>query len=421
MNSIYLNKLIMNKTIILLFFLGLISCKGKVVQEVQTTLVKSGTFSEEVTEEGTVKAINSINITAPLISYRYGSLKITYMVSDGKEVNKGDTVIIIDPSEIKKAIITSQQQLQIANAELEKLKATQQSEIEDLESDLEISKISYEISKIKSEQAVYESEVTKKENDLNLEKAVIDLARAKEQIENKKKIQQEDVFQKTLSMKQLTNTLEDANRSELNLFVVSPSPGIAIVKDNWMSNQKWQVGDQPYSGTVLIELPDLNKMMAEVKINEVDITKITPGLKVEIKPDAFSDTTFSGEVISVANLAQNKDSKTKIKIFPVQILIDGKSKNLLPGLTVSCKIKISEKPGVLYIPVEAIFKDQGTEFVYVKTSSGFKRKDIKIAQSNVDFAIVSEGLSGNEELALADPFLNTEESKGENTTNRTGM
>ncbi|HEY5469421.1 MAG TPA: HlyD family efflux transporter periplasmic adaptor subunit [Bacteroidales bacterium] len=411
----------MNKTIILLLFLGLMACKGKVVQEVQTTLVKRGTFIEEINEEGAVKAINSINITAPIISYRYGSLKITYMVGDGKEVNKGDTVIIIDPSEIKKAIITSQQQLQIANAELEKLKATQQSEIEDLESDLEISNISYEISKINFEQAVYESEVTKKENNLNMEKAIIDLARAKEQIENRKKIQQEDIFQKTLSMKQLTNTLEDANRSETNLFVISPSPGIAIVKDNWMSNQKWQVGDQPYSGTVLIELPDLNKMMAEVKINEVDITKITPGLKVEIKPDAFSDTTFSGEVITVANLAQNKDSKSKIKIFPVQILIDGKSKNLLPGLTVSCKIKISEKAGVLYIPVESIFKDQGIEFVYVKTSSGFKRKDVKIAQSNVDFAIVSEGLAENEELALADPFLNKEESQGKNATTGAGM
>ena len=84
----------MNKKIIFLLFLGMIACKGKVVQEVQTTLVKKGTFLEELTEEGTVRSVNSINITAPNISYRYGSLKITNMVSDGKEVNKGDTVII---------------------------------------------------------------------------------------------------------------------------------------------------------------------------------------------------------------------------------------------------------------------------------------------------------------------------------------
>jgi multidrug efflux pump subunit AcrA (membrane-fusion protein) len=186
-----------------------------------------------------------------------------------------------------------------------------------------------------------------------------------------------------------------------------------------MTNQKWQVGDQPYSGTALIELPDLNEMMAEVKINEVDITKISPGLKVEIKPDAYSDTTFSGEVTAVANLAQNKDSKSKIKIFPVQIKINGKSRNLLPGLTVSCKIKIQEIPDVIYIPVEAINKENGGEFVYVSTTSGFKRKDIRIGSVNSDFAIVLDGLHENEELALADPFLNKEEEKNKNVPGQT--
>lgn len=401
----------MNKNLILFIFLGLAACKGKVVQDVQTTFVKRGNFTEELTEEGTVRAVNSISINAPNISYRYGALKITHMAGDGKEVNKGDTVITFDPSELKKSIITSQQQLEIANAEFEKLKATQQSEIEDLESDLEITQISQKISKINFEQATYESEVTKKEINLKLETANIALARAKEQIENRKKIQKEDIFQKNLNIKQLKASLDDANASLNNLFVISPAPGIAILKDNWMTNQKWQVGDQPYSGTTLIELPDLSVMMAEVKINEVDIAKITTGLTVEIKPDAYSDTVFSGKVIAIANLAQNKDSKSKIKIFPVKLAINNKSVSLLPGLTVSCKIKIKEMKGVLYVPVEAIFKEQGNEFVYVKTTSGFKRKDIKIGAVNTDFVVVKSGLEENEELALTDPYLNKEEGK----------
>lgn len=410
----------MNKKVILLVCLGLAACKGKVVQEVQTTFVKRGTFTEELTEEGTVRAVNSRSINAPNISYRYGNLKIISMVSDGKEVNKGDTVITFDASELKKSIITSQQQLEISNAEFEKLKATQQSEIEDLESDLEITLISQKISKINFEQATFESEVTRKEINLKLETANIALARAKEQIENRKKIQKEDIFQRTLSMKQLKATLNDANSYVNDLFVISPGSGIAILKDNWMTNQKWQAGDQPYSGTTLIELPDLKEMMAEVKINEVDITKIKPDLKVEIKPDAYSDTIFSGKVIAIANLAQNKDSKSKIKIFPVKILIDNKTISLLPGLTVSCKIKINELKGVLYVPIEAIFKDQGNEFVYIKSTSGFKRKDIKIGSVNTDFVVVKDGLDENEELALTDPYLNKEEGKGNTGTNVNG-
>ena len=402
----------MNKVIILLLCIELISCKGKrAVQEVQTTHVKKGTFTEELNEVGTVKAVNSTNINAPNISYRYGGLKITKITSDGKEVAKGDTVILFDPSEIKKAIINAQQQLEIANAELEKLKATQQSEIEDLESDLEISRISQEISKINLEQAIYDSEVTKKEINLKLETANIALAHAKEQIENKKKIQQQEVYQKTLNIKQLKATLDDATRSVNSLYVISPTSGIAIIRDNWLTNQKWQVGDQPWSGTSLIELPDMAAMMAEVKINEVDIAKVAPGLKAEIKPDAFSDSTFKGKVTTVANLAQNKDSKSKIKIFPVQIAIDRKSKNLLPGLTVSCKIIIREITDVLYIPVDAIFKDQMNDYVYVRTNSGFSKKPVKIGPVNSDFAIVLEGLKENEELALTDPYLNKEESK----------
>lgn len=410
----------MNRKIIILLCLILTACGKNEVQDVQIAVVKMGKFTEELTEEGNIRAVNSININAPNISYRYGGLKITNMINDGKEVEKGDTVIVFDPSEIKKAIIDAEQKLQIANAELEKLLATQQSEIEDLEADLEVTRITQQISKINFEQAIYESEVTKKEINLKLETANISLARAKEQIENKKKIQEEDVFQKNLSIKQLKATLEDANRSMKSLFVISPSHGIAILKENWMTNQKWQISDQPYSGTSLIELPDLNEMMAEVKINEVDITKISPGLKVEIKPDAYSDTVFTGKVISVANLAQTKDSKTRIKVFPIQILIDGKSKSLLPGLTVSCKILISEKPDVLFIPVETIFKDQSNEFVYVKSGSGFKRRDVKIGSANTDYAVVLDGLKENEELALTDPFLNKEESKNNETASTGG-
>jgi len=401
----------MNKALIFLLCLTLLACKRKETGEVQTTLVKRGTFTEELTEEGTLKALNSIAINAPSISYRYGSLKITRFVEDGKEVNKGDTVMVFDPSEIKKAIDDAEQRLMIANAELEKLKATQQADIADLESDLEVARISQEIQKITFEQSTFESEIKKKEIKLQLENANVALERAKEQIENRKKIQQEELFQKNLSINQLQVILDDANASINSLFVLSPAPGIAIIEQNWLTSQKWALGDQPYAGTKLIELPDLNVMVAEVKINEVDVSKILPGLKVTVISDAYSDTTYTGEVTTIANLAQNKDSKSKIKVFPVQIRIEGSPQNLLPGLTVSCRITISEIPDVLYVPLEALFKEQGNEFVYVRSTSGFKRRDVKTGSANTDFIIIREGLEENEELALSDPFVNKEEEK----------
>jgi len=201
---------------------------------------------------------------------------------------------------------------------------------------------------------------------------------------------------------------------------VSPANGIAIKEENWNTDQKWAVGDSPYSGSRLIELPDLSEMRAEVNINEVDISKVLPGQRVDIRPDAYSDSVYSGRIESVANLAQNKDYKSKIKIFPVQIRIAGQSRTLLPGLTVSCKIIVSEIPDVLYIPLEALFSEQDISYVYLKSGSGFKRRDIKAGAVNSDYAIVKEGLEEKDLIALSNPFLNKEEVKeknnGENKT-----
>jgi multidrug efflux pump subunit AcrA (membrane-fusion protein) len=411
----------MIRSFTILMFIILASCRGKEASDIQLTSVKKGTFMEELTEQGTVEAVNSISVSAPSTSYRYGALKIAKIIDDGKEVEKGDTIMIFDPSEIKRAIIQAEQQLEIAEAEYEKLKSTQQSEIEDLEADLELAMISTEISKINSETSIYEPEATQKEIKLKLESATIALERAKEQIENKKVIHREDLLQKSLAIKQLTSTLDDAKNSLNNLFVVSPAKGITIKEENWNTGQKWAVGDQPWSGSKLIELPDLSEMRAEVKINEVDVSKILPGQRVEIKPDAYSDSSYAGTVESVANLAQNKDYRSKIKIFPVQIRISGQSKTLLPGLTVSCKIIVSEIPGVLYIPLESLFREQGLEYVYLKSGSGFKRRDIKTGAINTDFAIVMEGLDENDQVALSDPFLKKEEVnvKKENGKNKT--
>jgi multidrug efflux pump subunit AcrA (membrane-fusion protein) len=399
----------MFRRIIFLIFIILASCRGKEASDVQVTTVKKGTFMEELTEQGTVQAVNSISVSAPVISYRYGSLKIAKIVDDGEEVDKGDTVMIFDPSEIKRAIIQAEQQLEIAKAEYEKLKSTQESEIEDLEADLELARISQEISKINFETSIYEPSVTKQEIALKLESATIALNRAKEQIENKKIIHREDLIQKSLAIKQLTATLTDANSSMTNLFVVSPARGIAIKEENWNTGQKWAIGDQPYSGSKLVELPDLSEMRAEVKINEVDVSKVLPGQRVEIRPDAYSDSVYKANVESVANLAQNKDYKSKIKIFPVQVRITGQSKKLLPGLTVSCKIVVNEIPDVIFIPLESLFKEQGIDYVWLKSGSGFKRRDIKTGAINTDYAIITEGLKENDLIALSDPYLNKKE------------
>ena len=378
--------------------------------------VRRGIFYLDIHEEGEIKATRSTNISSPNISWRYGMLKITKLVEDGSEVNAGDTLVIFDPSEIRKAIVDSEAEVEMKKAELKKLKAEQQSAMEDLIADLEITRISQEISKIRFESANYEAEIKRKEIQLNLEKANIALEGAVEQIENKKKIQFEELKQKELEITQSKNELQDGNETLEKLFLVTNTPGIAIVGKNWSTDNKFQIGDQCWSGFPLIELPDLSELKAIVQINEVDISKITKGLRVEIKPDAFSDSIYEGEVIAVANLAINKEKDSKIKVFPVDILIKTQSKNLLPGLTVSCRVIVDKIDDVMYIPIEAVHSNPESDFVFVKTSNGFVKREVELGQSNTDFFIIKNGLNEKDKVALIDPSL-AEIDKKENKKN----
>jgi len=390
-------------SLLFLFMNFLWACNKEQVKEVPVGKVIKGTFYLEIYEEGEIEAVRSTNVSSPNISWRYGNMKITQIVKDGKEVKKGDTLIVFDPSEVKKGVVEAEARLGMNKAELQKLEAQQQSDLEELKADYEVTRISHEISKIRLESAGYEANIKKKEIQLNLERAKIALDRAKEQIDNRIKIQKEEIKQKNLSISQDVARLEEANETLKKLYLMSPSSGIAIINRSWNTGNKFQVGDQCWAGFPLIQLPDLSALRATVKINEVDISKIRKGLKVEIKPDAFSDSVFSGSVSSVANLAVNKDNKSKAKVFPVEILINETNEKLLPGLTVSCRIIVGKIKNALSVQLDAVHSEGANSYVFKKTAKGFEKTIVETGASNSDFIIITKGLEVNDKIALADP------------------
>ncbi len=397
----------------LLAVAALCGCGNRGADNVPTGKVVKGTFFVDLYEEGEVAAVNSITISSPNVSWRY-NLKINEIIKDGTEVMPGDTVIVFDPADVNKDIQDAQSRLEISNAELEKMMAQQESDLEELRATYEVTRLSLEISRIQFEQAEYESDIRKKEIQLNLEKAEISLQKAKEEIDNKIKLNAEDVKQKNLSMDQDRTRLREAEESLARLWVISPATGIAIITRNYSSGNKYQSGDQTYPVSPLITLPDLSRLKATVNINEVDIAKISTGLDVEIKPDAFSETTFTGKIRSVANLAVNKTGSTKIKVFPVEVFINETHENLLPGLTVSCRILIDKIEDVLYVPLDAVFADGDTYYVYRKSGGGYTKTEVKTGASNADYTVITEGLDENDVVALADPFV--QEAAGAETT-----
>ncbi len=396
-------------TVVLTLFL-MHACGNRDTGQIPVTQVAKGVFYIDLFEEGEIEAIRSVTIPSPTISWRYGNLKISQIVKDGQDVKAGDTLIMFDPSEVYKGIVEAESRLEISKAELEKMVAQHQSELEELKADYEVSRIAHEISQIRFEQAEYESEIKKKEIQINLEKAGISLEQAREQINNRTKIQKEEVKQKNLSIEQDRKQLQEAHETLQKMCVTTSTPGIAIISQNWSTGNKFQVGDQCWSGFPLIQLPDLTTLKAKVNINEVDISKIQKGLAVEVRPDAFSEKLFTGSVMSVANLAVNKED-TKIKVFPVEVLLNETDENLLPGLTVSCRLIIDKLEDVLYLPIEAVYTEEDKSFVFRKRGSDYEKTYVETGAVNSDYIVITSGLDEKDTVALTDPTVKPEEEE----------
>lgn len=386
--------------IVLIFWLG---CGRDQHQQIPTFKVKVGEFFVNVVETGELKATRSLMITAPAIDWSFGDLKISKIIDDGTSVQQGDTLILFDQADVQKAIIDARTELEIAQAEFAKAEADQKSRIEELEADLKMAEISYEIAKLELEQATYEADIRKKEIELKLEQSQISLNKAKEEITNQKKINAEDLHKIQLKIDQLNANLKNANDTLAKLTITAQNPGLVIIEKNWMSGNKWQVGDQPWGGWPLMSLPDLNEISATAEINEVDISKVQVGQEVRIKLDANPDTSFSAKVTNIAILAKQKDEKSKVKVFPVDILIAGTHELLRPGMTVSCDIVVDKLDSVVFIPLDGLFKKEAQYHAYLQSGRTFKIHPVKIDIKNNDYVVVTEGLKTGDVIALVEP------------------
>ena len=317
----------------------------------------------------------------------------------------GEEVVRFDKAEIDKLIVDAKAELEIAEAELRKAQAKQQSQIEDLTSDLEIARMDNRISELRLQQAKFEAEIKRKEIELNLEKAGIALEKAQQEIENQKSINQQEISKLELKIHQVKAKLEEAEEALAKLTVTAPGPGIAIIEKNWSTDEKYQVNDQPYPSWPMVSLPDIRLMKAKAKINEVDIAKIDSGQTTVIKLDAYPDSSFRGHVAEVATLARNKDRDSKVKVFDVAILLEENDKKLMPGMTVSCQIVVDKIADTLFIPLEALFKKDGQSIVYVKHGGDFEPRPVVTGPENDDYVIITNGLKVGEVVALTDPTV----------------
>jgi HlyD family secretion protein len=108
---------------------------------------------------------------------------------------------------------------------------------------------------------------------------------------------------------------------------------------------------------------DVGMMIVKAGVNEVDIGKVRLEQPVKISLDAYPKVKFAGVIKRIAPAARLEE---RVKVFDVEIEVDRQGAELRTGMTANIDVVGEKKEKVLTVPVEALFRKDETEIVYVR-------------------------------------------------------
>jgi len=312
----------------------IISCSGNKKKEDGSGKDNSG---HKIVETGDLSAIDTRSFVLPRFGNYWYQMKIIGILKHGSIVKAGDSIIRLDPSEIKKFIIDRESELETQVAVIEKLKVSQQNKMQELNSNLKNENATFDLKKLELESSRFESERIRKVKGLEFNQAKITLAKVKHLAVLSKKISFNEMKIEQIKAKQLRDGIKDAYAILPKLTIRTPISGIFQIGINRRNGEMIKLGDDIYQGSNMGNVPNLTWMKANTTVGETDFMKIRMGQKVLVRLDALPKVSFKGEVIFIGKLCHLKDEKSRHKVFDIEVKILKSDERLKPGMTVSCE------------------------------------------------------------------------------------
>ena len=151
-----------------------------------------------------------------------------------------------------------------------------------------------------------------------------------------------------------------------NYTITAPISGTIIEKDA-------KVGDAVKAGDTLCIVYDLSYLEMSINVDELQISSISVGQKVQITADAVPDKTYVGTVTRVSMKGTSNGGTTT---YPVTIRIDD-TDGLRPGMNANAEIVVAEANNALVVPNAAVVR--GSYVLVTKDSPSAANADTAMA------------------------------------------
>lgn len=187
-----------------------------------------------------------------------------------------------------------------------------------------------------------------------------------------------DVKSQELSIQQKQNSLQDAREKLSDYYIKAPYDGIIL-------DVASKYGDTVSASTTVATLATTQRV-AEVTLNEVDISKVKVGQKATISFDAITDFSVTGEVVEVANIGTTSQG---VVSYTVRVGFDVEDDRIKDGMSVSVAIITDSKLGILMVPTSAVKTKGSSSYIDVLDSGQLVSKTVTTGLSNDSYIEIS--------------------------------
>jgi len=365
--------------------------KEEIIIPVRTALVEKGEVNSFLKVTGVVEANETVRVTSEIM----GQAK-EVKVQDGKEVNKGDILIVLGDEQIKIQVAQAQATLDSIQASYDKIKSgARPQEIKQAESAVLQAKINRDsaeenylrMKKLFSEKAISEQQYEQAKNQYEI--ADVQYQSAQESYELViEGATEEDIKSVEAQVRQTKAALDMAKYQLKNTQITAPISGkvTSIVVSS---------GEMISPSIPLLSIIDVSRIFVKVGISEKDISKIKEGQTVDLEIDAFPEEKFQGEVVS-KGVAVDQISKTlEVKIEILQPEVD-----IPVGVFARGDILIKTNQDALVIPSSALTRKKNGIYVYVIEEGIARQKEVVLGIIQDERVEILEGLSEEEEIVV---------------------
>jgi HlyD family secretion protein len=377
--------------------LALAGCQPA-IDDAVTVSVERGPLVVGVDVTGTIRAVDSDRLGPPGVPGVW-NYKIAMMAEEGKEVQKGEPVLVFDTSDLQRLLAEKIAERDSAAKQVEVKTAAGRVAREDER--LAVAEAQSELRKAKVKADAPPELIAKHD----IAKAVVDLELARDKItylEAKSKAtrarDQAEISRWRSKRDRAEGRVTEMKAAIEQMTVLAPRSGTVIHHTDWEGKKK-KAGDNAWRAETVLLVASLATMEADGEIDEVDISKVAVDQLVSLRLDAQSDVELRGRVRRISHTVQRVSPENPLRVAHLDItLAQGGDLRLRPGMRFRGTIETERLEDVLLVPLDAATPTPDGPVVHRRRGATIEAVSVALGARNAHSIVVTDGLAEGDEI-----------------------